>query len=54
MPGRPVSIGPAGLGLPVVVDDRDAELVGDPLVRGFVERLAGEEQVRAATTGRIS
>ena len=33
--------GPAGFGLPVVVDDRDTQLVHHPLVGGFVHRLAG-------------
>ena len=35
---------PAGLGLPVVVHDRPADRVGDPLRGRLVERLAGEEQ----------
>src|SRR5436190_695434 len=36
---------PAGLGLPPVVDDRDAELVGRPVVGLRVQPLAGQEQV---------
>ncbi len=35
---------PAGLGLPVVVDDRLADALGDPARGRFVERFAGEEQ----------
>ena len=35
---------PAGLGLPVVVDDRPAQRFGDPGRRRLVQRLAGQEQ----------
>ena len=35
---------PAALGLPVVVDDRLADRLGDPRGGGLVERLAGQEQ----------
>ncbi len=37
--------GPAGLGLPPVVDDGDAELVGGPVVGVGIEPLTGLEQV---------
>ena len=36
---------PAGLGLPVVVDDRHAERIADPARGRLIERLAGQEQV---------
>ncbi len=36
--------GPAGLGLPVVVDDGLAQGLADPLRRGLVQRLAGQPQ----------
>ncbi len=36
---------PAGFGLPVVVDDRLAERVGNPTVGRLVQRFAGQEQV---------
>ena len=35
---------PAGLGLPVVVDHRHAQAVGEPVRGGLVQRLAGQEQ----------
>ncbi len=53
---------PAALGLPVVVDDRLAERLGDPRRGRLVERLAGQEQraqrrqvvTRAGTPGPAS
>ncbi len=43
-PPRARADGPAGLGLPPVVDHRDTELVPSPRVGVGVEALAGEEQ----------
>ncbi len=39
---------PAGLGLPVMVDDRNLQRVGDPARGRFVQRLAGQEQITQA------
>ena len=47
MPLRDGQDRPAGFGLPVVVDDRLAEALGDPARGRLVERLAGEEQRRS-------